>query len=121
MKWMLVAIIVAATTGGDVLQADRHAASRRDPRFPSRRARAACWRCWRSNRFIIAVDRLLRRSPSSPSEAGLHRRPELRGSGHRRQYVFETILAKYVLKEHVNRLRWTGAALVACGVALVSL
>ena len=30
-------------------------------------------------------------------------------------YVFETMLAKYVLKEHVNGLRWAGAALVICG------
>ena len=36
-------------------------------------------------------------------------------------YVLETVLAKYVLKEHVNRLRWAGAGLVICGVALVSL
>ena len=36
-------------------------------------------------------------------------------------YVLETVLAKYVLKEHVNGLRWAGAALVICGVALVSL
>ena len=36
-------------------------------------------------------------------------------------YVLETVLAKYVLKEHVNWLRWVGASLVICGVALVSL
>ena len=36
-------------------------------------------------------------------------------------YVLETVLAKYVLKEQVNGLRWAGAALVICGVALVSL
>jgi drug/metabolite transporter (DMT)-like permease len=36
-------------------------------------------------------------------------------------YVLETVLAKYVLKEHVNWLRWAGASLVICGVALVSL
>jgi drug/metabolite transporter (DMT)-like permease len=36
-------------------------------------------------------------------------------------YVLETLLAKYILKEHVTRLRWAGAALVICGVALVSL
>ena len=35
-------------------------------------------------------------------------------------YVLETVLAKYVLKEHVNWLRWAGASLVICGVALVS-
>jgi len=36
-------------------------------------------------------------------------------------YALETVLAKYVLKERVNWLRWAGAALVICGVALVSL
>ena len=36
-------------------------------------------------------------------------------------YVLETVLAKYLLKEQVNGLRWAGAALVICGVALVSL
>jgi drug/metabolite transporter (DMT)-like permease len=35
--------------------------------------------------------------------------------------VIETVLAKYVLKERVNWLRWVGAAIVLCGVALVSL
>jgi drug/metabolite transporter (DMT)-like permease len=33
----------------------------------------------------------------------------------------ETVLAKYFLKEHVSWLRWAGAALVVCGVALISL
>jgi drug/metabolite transporter (DMT)-like permease len=34
--------------------------------------------------------------------------------------VLETILAKLVLKERVNRLRWAGAFLVAAGVALLA-
>jgi uncharacterized membrane protein len=36
-------------------------------------------------------------------------------------YVFETVLAKYVLKERISGARWAGAWLVACGVALLSL
>ncbi len=36
-------------------------------------------------------------------------------------YVLETILARYVLKERISRKRWVGALLVACGVALVAL
>jgi uncharacterized membrane protein len=36
-------------------------------------------------------------------------------------FVLETILAKILLKEQINRLRWAGAALVACGVALLAL
>jgi len=34
--------------------------------------------------------------------------------------VFETILARVILKERVNSRRWAGACLVACGVALLS-
>jgi uncharacterized membrane protein len=35
-------------------------------------------------------------------------------------YVLETILARYALKERVTWVRWTGAYLVACGVALLA-
>jgi drug/metabolite transporter (DMT)-like permease len=35
-------------------------------------------------------------------------------------YLLETLLAKYVLKEHVGHKRWIGAALVAFGVFLVA-
>lgn len=34
--------------------------------------------------------------------------------------VFETILAKLVLKEHIDFRRWMGACLVACGVVLLA-
>ncbi len=36
-------------------------------------------------------------------------------------YVIETILAGVILKETITRQRWLGAALVAVGVALISL
>jgi uncharacterized membrane protein len=36
-------------------------------------------------------------------------------------FVIETLLAKILLKEQVCRRRWAGAALVACGVALLAL
>lgn len=35
--------------------------------------------------------------------------------------VLETILARLVLKEQVNGLRWSGAFCVACGVALLAM
>jgi uncharacterized membrane protein len=35
-------------------------------------------------------------------------------------YVLETVLAKFYLKERLSWKRWTGAALVACGVAMLS-
>jgi transporter family protein len=34
-------------------------------------------------------------------------------------YVLETVLAKYLLKEHIDWHRWAGATLVAGGVALL--
>jgi len=34
--------------------------------------------------------------------------------------VFETILARLILKERVDSRRWVGACLVACGVALLA-
>jgi drug/metabolite transporter (DMT)-like permease len=36
-------------------------------------------------------------------------------------YLLETLLAKYILKEDVHWRRWAGAALVACGVLMLSL
>jgi uncharacterized membrane protein len=34
--------------------------------------------------------------------------------------VLETVLARLLLKEKVNPLRWAGAVCVACGVALLA-
>ncbi len=36
-------------------------------------------------------------------------------------YLLETLLAKYLLREAVDWKRWTGATLVACGVALLAI
>jgi drug/metabolite transporter (DMT)-like permease len=36
-------------------------------------------------------------------------------------FVLETVVAKYFLRERVDWKRWTGAGLVACGVALLAL
>ena len=35
-------------------------------------------------------------------------------------FVLETILARVILKERIERRRWAGACLVACGVALLA-
>ena len=120
MKWLLVAIMVAATAIGEVLQAAgmRQHGEIHDFRPTAiGRALAAMVR----NRFVIgggagmaisffAFLKLLSISDLSfavPVTAVT--------------YVIETVLARFVLKEQVNLLRWTGALLVVCGVALVSL
>jgi drug/metabolite transporter (DMT)-like permease len=120
MKWILVAVMVGATTIGEVLQAAgmrRHGEIRDFRPGAIGRALAVLAR----NRFVIgsvlamaisffAFVKLLSISDLSfavPVSAVT--------------YVMETLLAKYVLKEQVNWLRWAGASLVVCGVALVSL
>jgi len=119
MKWTMVAVIVAATAAGEVLAAmgmRRHGEIHFRPGALGRAAALLV-----RNRFVIgsviamavsffAYMRLLTVAELSfavPATAIT--------------YALETVLAKYVLKENVNRLRWAGAALVICGVALVSL
>jgi drug/metabolite transporter (DMT)-like permease len=120
MKWIYIAVIVAATTVGEVMQAAgmrRHGEIRDFRPGAIRRAVAALSR----NRFVIgsffamaisffaylALLTIADLSFAVPATAIT--------------YVLETILAKYYLREHVNWLRWAGASLVICGVALVSL
>ena len=120
MTWMIVALIVAATTAGEVLQAAgmrRHGEIHDYRPGAIGRALAALAR----NRFVIggvasmaisffALMKLLSMTDLSfavPVSAVT--------------YVMETVLAKYLLKERVSGLRWAGAALVICGVILVSL
>ncbi len=120
MNWLLVAIIVVTTTVKDILQA---IAMRRHGEIHDFRpgALGKLLRLLASNRNIVvsmvcsaisffAFLRLVTIADLSfavPATAA--------------SYVFETILAKYVLKERIGGMRWIGAMLVACGVALLSL
>jgi bacterial/archaeal transporter family protein len=120
MKWLLVALMVGATTAGEVLQA---AGMRRHGEVSDFRPGAVgrALTVLARNRFIIggviamaisffAFMKLLSMTDLSfavPVSAVT--------------YVMETVLAKYLLKERVTGLRWAGAALVICGVVLVSL
>jgi drug/metabolite transporter (DMT)-like permease len=120
VKWLLVAIIVAATTIGEVLQA---VAMKRHGEIHDFRPGAIgrLVAILARNKFVavsvaamavsfFAFMALLSISDLSfavPATAAT--------------YVIETILAKYLLKENVGTGRWAGAALVACGVALLAL
>jgi transporter family protein len=120
VRWLLVAIIVVATTIGEVLQAvamKRHGEIHDFRPGAIRELVALLAR----NRFIVAAVTamaisffafmaLLSISDLSfavPATAAT--------------YVIETVLAKYLLKENVSMGRWAGATLVACGVALLAL
>ncbi|MGA2269019.1 MAG: EamA family transporter [Bryobacteraceae bacterium] len=120
MRWLLIGIIVAATTAGEVLQAAgmrRHGEIRDFRPGAIGRALAVLAR----NRFVIGAVAAM--AVSFFAYLGLLTIADLSFAvpATAITYVLETVLAKYVLKEHVNWLRWAGASLVICGVALVSL
>jgi drug/metabolite transporter (DMT)-like permease len=120
MRWLLVAVIVAATAAGQVLQASamRRHGEVRDfrpgalGRLLSKLARngliiAAVAAMAVSFFAFMALLSISDMSFAVPATAA--------------SYVLETFLARYLLKEPVNWARWAGASLVACGVALLAL
>jgi len=120
MKWTLIATIVAATTIGEILQAAgmRHHGEIHDFR-PGALGNAASVLV--RNRFVIFS--VIAMAISFFAYMGLLTISDLSFAvpATAVTYVLETVLAKYVLGEHVDWLRWAGALLVICGVALVSL
>jgi len=119
MKWIFIAVIVAATTAGEVLQAMamRHHGEIHDFR-PGAIGRAMALLA--RNRY--AIGGVAAMAVSFFAYEGLLPIADLSFAvpATAITFVAETVLAKYVLKEHVNWLRWAGASLVICGVALVS-
>jgi drug/metabolite transporter (DMT)-like permease len=120
MKWLLVAVIIACNTIGDVLNTHgmkRHGEVRDFGLSGIRRLLAALAR----NRYVLggtlvgaisffALLTLLSIADLSfaiPATAA--------------SYLLETVLAKFILKEQITWTRWTGASLVAGGVALLAL
>jgi len=119
MKWALIGVIVAATTAGEVMQAlgmRRHGEIRDFRLGALGRAAALLVR----NGFVIGSVAAM--AVSFFAYMGLLTVADLSFAvpATAITYVFETVLAKYVLQERVNWLRWAGASLVICGVALVS-
>jgi len=120
VKWLLVAIIVGATSIGEVLQA---AGMKRHGEVHDFRPGAlgrVIYTIAQNWMIILSVTMMAISffafmellsvadlSFSVPATAA--------------SYVLETLLAKWVLKEDVGVHRWIGAVLVCSGVALLSL
>ena len=120
MRWVLIGIIVAATTAGEVMQAigmRQHGEIRDFRPGALGRALAVLSRNW----YVVASVAAM--AVSFFAYLGLLTVAELSFAvpATAITYVLETVLAKYVLKERVGWLRWAGASLVIGGVALVSL
>jgi drug/metabolite transporter (DMT)-like permease len=113
IAWLLVAAIVAATVGADLLQTYE---MKRHPGSTVSGTAAAVFRrplllaaigCMAVSFFsFMALLRVADLSFAVPATAA--------------SFVLETLLAKYVLRERVDARRWTGALLVAAGVALLA-
>ena len=119
MRWILVAIIVLATTLGEVLQAigmKRHGEIHDFRPGALGRVFSTLARC----RYILAA--IAAMAVSFFAFMALVSVTELSFAVPvtAASYIFETILAKYLLKERVGWKRWAGALLVACGVTLLS-
>lgn len=119
MKWILVAIIVACTTVGEILQAKgMRQQGEIDDFHPGALGRVLAAMARNSNIILsvtcmavsffsfMALLSIADVSFAVPATAA--------------SYVFETVLAKLLLQEHISPRRWMGASLVACGVALLS-
>lgn len=112
-QWLLVAAIVGATAGADVLQSYE---MKQQPESGVRTAaRSILSRplllvsigCMAVSFFaFLALLSIADLSFAVPATAA--------------SYVVETVLAAWLLKEAVDHRRWIGVTLVACGVALLA-
>jgi len=117
MKWLLVGIMVAATVLSDLLQS--HEMKRAGEHSVDARGLVRLLRTIAERRYLVlaiacmAVSfftfmALVQSEPLSfavPASAA--------------SFIFETLLAKLVLREHVGARRTAGALIVLCGVVLV--
>jgi drug/metabolite transporter (DMT)-like permease len=120
VKWIFIAVIVVATTVGEVMQA---AGMRRHGEIKDFRPGAIGGAVAALSRSRFVIGSVVAMAVSFFAYLGLLTIADLSFAvpATAITYVLETILAKYLLKEQVNLLRWAGAGLVICGVALVSL
>jgi len=117
MKWILVGLMVAATVASDLLQsyemkrAGEHSVDARGlvrllQTIAQRRYLILAIACMAVSFFsfmaLVQVEPLSFAVPASAAS-----------------FIFETLLAKLVLREHVGVRRAAGALIVLCGVVLV--
>jgi drug/metabolite transporter (DMT)-like permease len=120
IKWLLVAIIVGATSIGEVLQA---AGMKRHGEIHDFRPSALGRVVSAIARNSLIVLSVVMMAFSFFAFMALVSVADLSFAvpATAASYVLETILAKAILKEDVGWHRWAGALLVCAGIALLSL
>jgi drug/metabolite transporter (DMT)-like permease len=118
MRWILVAIIAASNTVGDLLNTAGMKRIGPVEGIGPRSFIGVCLRIARSPMVLagiaalaVAFFALLSLLSIAPVSFAI---PATAAS-----YLLETLLAKYILKEDVRGRRWAAAALVVAGVALL--
>ncbi|MFB3777785.1 MAG: EamA family transporter [Bryobacteraceae bacterium] len=120
MRWLLVGLIVGATTCGELLQTYGMKKHGEIHDFRPGALGRALGRVAR-NPYVVGSVGLM--AVSFFAFVALLSMEDLSFAvpATAASYVAETILARFFLKERVSPKRWAGAVLVACGVALVAL
>lgn len=120
MKWLLVLVIVCCNATGDLLDAS---AMKRHGEVRDFGPRSLVHLIWDLARNPFIVGGIAAMAVAFAAQMSLLSIAELSFAvpASASSYVLETILAKIVLGEHINRTRWIGAALVATGVLLLQL
>jgi len=104
MKWIIVMILIASTTLGDVARARGMKNHGEVREFHPGAISSALWTI-----SFFSFVRLVSIAPLSfavPVSAAT--------------FIPETILARFFLRENVDWRRWAGAGLIAAGVVLIS-
>jgi drug/metabolite transporter (DMT)-like permease len=119
MKWLLVAIIAVANTFGDVLNT---AGMKRQGEVEdlSPRTMAHMVRLIAKNSLVLAGFGALAVSFFALLSLLSFTTVSFAVPATAASYLFETVMAKYILGEDVRWRRWAAASLVACGVVLLS-
>lgn len=118
MKWLLVLVIVCCNATGDLLDAfgmKRHGEVR------DFRPRSIVHLAWELVRNPYVMGGIAAMALGFAAQMSLLSIAELSFAipASASSYVLETVLAKFILGEHINKMRWFGAALVAAGVLLL--
>jgi drug/metabolite transporter (DMT)-like permease len=119
MKWLLIFVIVCCNATGDLLDSagmKRHG----EIRDFSPHALASLVASLTHNRYVIGG--LCAMAVAFAAQISLLSITDLSFAipASASSYFVETLLAKLLLGEHISPTRWTGAVLVAIGVALLN-
>ncbi len=119
MKWILVGVIVLCTVASDVLQSREMKRHGEVDAFRASGLKRTLTAIFRRPLLLLSVGclaisffafiKLLAIAPLSFSVP-------MTGS----TYILDALVAKYLLKEHVNIQRWAGILLIAVGIVLIA-